>query len=189
MSNRNFDSRVIIQRLRDLNNAQNLYRYQTLGIQSIRNPQVSDSSSERILSYRSGQETTYYNTLSGGYISSIGGVANILAEMVPLINNFLPPSGSVPSAPVIISIEQIRTPPGIPKQIEIYFTQDSDGGSPITNYKYSFDNNEYISLSPEQTSNPLIIIGLSPGIYNVTIKAVNINGDSITSNQESITIV
>jgi hypothetical protein len=187
MSNRNFDSRVIIQRLRDQNNAQNLYRYQQSGIQSIRNPQVSDSSSERILSYRSGQETTYYNTLSGGYISSIGGVANILAETVPIINNFLPPSGSVPSAPVIISIEQIRNPGG--RQIDIYFTQDSDGGSPITNYKYSFDNNEYISLSPEQTSNPLIIIGLSPGIYNVTIKAVNINGDSITSNQESITIV
>lgn len=182
MSNRNFDSRVIIQRLRDQNNAQNLYRYQQSGIQSIRNPLNSDPSPERILSYRAGQETTYYkNLIGGGYISSIGGVANILAENVSVIQ-ISQPSSSVPDAPIITSVIKNRPPPGLPITISIYFTAGSDGGSTIINYKYSFDNVTYNSFSPEQVSSPLEITGLSQGEYNISIKAVNSNGDSIASN-------
>jgi hypothetical protein len=191
MSNRNFDSRVIIQRLTDLNNAQNLYHYQKQGIQSIRNPQTSDSSSSRINSYERGQETTYYkNLIGGGYTSSIGGVANILAENVPILIESSP-SLPVPIAPVITGIFTNRPPPGsgFPATTEIYFTQGSDGGSSITNYKYSFDNVNYISFSPEQISSPLIITGLSSGTYNVTIKAVNVNGDSEASNEVTEIIV
>jgi len=189
MSNRNFDSRTIIQRLTDLNNAQNLYRYQKQGIQSIRNPQTSESSSSRINSYERGQQTTYYkNLIGGGYTSSIGGVANILAENVPIIINLPDPIQPVPSAPVITFLSYPRIPGISPSSIQIYFTQDSDGGSPIINYKYSFDNTTYIAFSPSQTTNPLIINCLSSGTYNVTIKAVNINGDSIESNQMSITL-
>ncbi len=183
MSNRNFDSRVIIQRLTDLNNAQNLYRYQKQGIQSIRNPQTSDSSSSRINSYERGQETTYYkNLIGGGYTSSIGGVANILAENVPIIIELPVPSGSVPSAPVITSIVVARD--GI---VQIFFTKSSDGGSPITDYRYNLNGGSYISYYPPiDTTDPnvfaLIINSISSGTYNVTIIAVNINGQSLPSN-------
>jgi hypothetical protein len=186
MSNRNFDSRTIIQRLTDLNNAQNLYRYQKQGIQSIRNPQTSDSSSSRINSYERGQQTTYYkNLIGGGYTSSIGGVANILAENVPIINNSSSPSGSVPNPPVITSIVIARD-----GTLQIFFTKSSDGGFPITDYRYNFNGGSYTSYYPEEsTTDPNIFVllynnlsSLPSGTYNVTIIAVNINGVSLPSN-------
>ena len=185
MTNRNFDSRVIIQRLRDQNNAQNLYRYQQLGIQGIRNPQISDSSSERILSYRSGQETTYYkNLIGGGYISSIGGVANILAENIPIIT-----SNVVPSAPQIDHLQVARG--GI---LLIFFIKGSDGGSVITDYQYNLNGGSYISVYPDfPTIDPTIFVlsvdinSLPSNTYIVTIKAINSNGSSPASNSDSFT--
>ena len=78
MSNRNFDSRVIIQRLQDQTNAQNLYSMQKQGRALITNPQTTTTSPQRINSFLEGLQTTYYKNLGTGYVSSIGGVANIL---------------------------------------------------------------------------------------------------------------
>jgi hypothetical protein len=48
MSNRNFDNRVIIQRLQQQNYARNLYKNNTTGQAIINNPQNSDGTSSSV---------------------------------------------------------------------------------------------------------------------------------------------
>ena len=67
--------------------------------------------------------------------------------------------------------------------LTISFTAGADGGSPITNYKYSIDGTNYIALNPAAATSPFTISGLTNGTtYTVTIKAVNAVGDSVASN-------
>lgn len=82
MSNRNFDSRVIIMRLQQQNIAQSLYKTQKAGKQLINNPQTTDSSPQRIANYIAGTETTYTKNLGSGYTVSLGGVSNLIANGV-----------------------------------------------------------------------------------------------------------
>lgn len=78
MSNRNFDSRVIIQRLQNQNYARNLYLNATGGRSIINNPQNSDSNSSRYNSYTPGAQTEYFRgLLGGGETISVGGIVNI----------------------------------------------------------------------------------------------------------------
>jgi hypothetical protein len=89
---------------------------------------------------------------------------------------------SVPSAPVINSISELDS------SLQVLFTASSDGGSAITNYKYSIDGTSYVSFDPAQTTSPLNISGLTNGSsYPVTIKAVNAVGDSSSSNSVTAT--
>ncbi|NDE79667.1 MAG: LPXTG cell wall anchor domain-containing protein [Actinobacteria bacterium] len=67
--------------------------------------------------------------------------------------------------------------------LTVAFTAGTDGGSAITNYKYSTDGTTYTALSPASTSSPFTISGLNNGTtYSITIKAVNAVGDSTASN-------
>ena len=84
---------------------------------------------------------------------------------------------STPSAPTINSITSGDS------SLTVSFTAAADGGSPITNYKYSTDGVTYSALNPASTSSPFTISGLANGTtYSVTIKAVNAIGDSVASN-------
>ena len=84
---------------------------------------------------------------------------------------------TVPVAPTITSVV------GTNGSLSVTFASGADGGSPITNYKYSIDGTNYIALNPATTSSPFIISGLTNAtFYSVTIKAVNIVGDSLHSN-------
>ena len=84
---------------------------------------------------------------------------------------------TVPAAPTITSVV------GTNGSLSVTFASGADGGSPITNYKYSIDGTNYIALNPVTTSSPFIISGLiNATTYSVTIKAVNIIGDSLKSN-------
>ena len=58
------------------------------------------------------------------------------------------------------------------KQMSIFFTAGAEWGSPATNYDYSLDNGEnWVSMSPAQTTSPLIITGLTNGTaYTVIIR-------------------
>lgn len=68
----------------------------------------------------------------------------------------------------------------------ITFTHNLNNSSPITDYLYSIDGNTYISSA--STSSPIKITGLTNGTtYNITLKAVNVHGISITSNSVSVT--
>ena len=74
--------------------------------------------------------------------------------------------------------------------LTISFTAGADGGSPITNYKYSIDGTNYIALNPAAVTSPFTISGLTNGTtYTVTIKAVNAVGDSVASNAVTATPV
>jgi hypothetical protein len=70
----------------------------------------------------------------------------------------------------------------------ISFTPGSDGGSAITNYKYSINGSTYTALSPTVTTSPVTISGLTNGTtYSIYLKAVNTNGDSSASSAVSVT--
>lgn len=77
MTTRNFDNRVIIQRLQDQNRARNLYSNMYYGHRIINNPQTSDPSSARLNTYPNGSQTWYFRSVEGGVTSSIGGIINI----------------------------------------------------------------------------------------------------------------
>ena len=71
---------------------------------------------------------------------------------------------------------------------DISFTAGSDGGSAITNYKYSTDGTTYTALSPADTTSPVTISGLTNGTsYTIYLKAVNAIGDSVASSSVSVT--
>jgi predicted RNA-binding protein with TRAM domain len=94
-------------------------------------------------------------------------------------------STSVPLAPTITSIT-----PGN-QQLSVAFTAGGNGGSAITNYKYSTNGGaSFSACSPEQTSSPILITGLTNGTsYNVQIKAVNAIGDgTATSSTAAIPV-
>lgn len=93
-------------------------------------------------------------------------------------------SAVAPSAPVINSITAGDG------QLNVNFTAASNGGSAITNYKYSINGSTYLAFSPAVTTSPLVITGLTNSTsYPVTIKAVNAINDSSASNSISATPV
>ena len=78
MSNRNFDSRVIIQRLQNQNYARNLYQTNVNGQTLLTNPQNSDSTSSRLTTFVSGAQTEYFRGLVGaGETISVGGTLHV----------------------------------------------------------------------------------------------------------------
>ena len=76
MSNRNFDSSAIIQRLKDINTAQSIYNANKAGRPIISNPQTSNPSPQVIVDLKEGSATTYTNNLGGGYTVNQGGTCN-----------------------------------------------------------------------------------------------------------------
>jgi outer membrane protein OmpA-like peptidoglycan-associated protein len=72
----------------------------------------------------------------------------------------------------------------------VAFSPGSDGGSPITNYKYSIDGVTYIALSPASATSPITIPGLTNGVLTtIYLKAVNANGDSPSARAVQVTPV
>lgn len=69
MSNRNFDSRVIIQRLQDKNYARNTFQYNTLGQLVINNPQTTNGNASNAQQFAAGSQTTYMRGLVGGCVT------------------------------------------------------------------------------------------------------------------------
>jgi predicted RNA-binding protein with TRAM domain len=84
---------------------------------------------------------------------------------------------TVPSASTITSIT-----PGN-GNLSVAFTSGADGGSAVTNYKYSLNGgSSFTAFSPAQTTSPVSISGLTNGTtYNVQLVAVNAAGDGAAS--------
>ncbi|MCX6309347.1 MAG: fibronectin type III domain-containing protein [Bacteroidia bacterium] len=78
-------------------------------------------------------------------------------------------TATAPDAPTAVSIT-----PG-DGQLSVAFTAPaSDGGSPITNYRYSLDGGLTFPRAIAQTTSPLVITGLTNGTaYSVQLKAMN----------------
>lgn len=95
---------------------------------------------------------------------------------------FTSSEATAPSAPTSLSATSDDS------QVAITFTAGSDGGSSITNYKYSLDGVNYTPLSPPDSSSPITVGGLTNGTsYSLYIKAVNAFGDSSASVPVTIT--
>jgi hypothetical protein len=109
--------------------------------------------------------TTYYVFLKA--INSAGSSEASTSVMVT--------PATTPSAPTSLSC-------GSPCSSNISFTAGSNGGSTITNYKYSINGGEYVALSPSDATSPISIPGLIKGVsYTLNLKAVNSLGESGTS--------
>ena len=71
------------------------------------------------------------------------------------------------------------------KLVVSFTTPATDGGAPITNYGYSYflgDMGLQQPLDPSQTTSPITIPGLDNGrSYNISIYAINANGNGISS--------
>jgi hypothetical protein len=83
------------------------------------------------------------------------------------------PGVSVPqNAPTSLS--------AIPTNISVaisFTAPTNDGGSPITNYEYSFNNSSWTALSPADATSPVTVSGLTQNTtYTVYLRAVNIVG-------------
>lgn len=102
-------------------------------------------------------------------VNSVGsGTATASTAATPYTN---------PAAPTINSITAGNT------QLSVAFTAGNNGGSTITNYKYSTNGgSSFTACSPSQTTSPILITGLTNGTsYDVKILAVNIAGDGTAS--------
>jgi hypothetical protein len=91
---------------------------------------------------------------------------------------------TTPDAPTITGFSVTSS------SVTVNFTAPiSNGGSAITNYKYSIDNgSSWVTRSPTSTTSPLIISGLTTGTtYQILILAVNSIGDGLPSNMISAT--
>lgn len=79
-------------------------------------------------------------------------------------------AATVPAAPTITGITLGNG------QLSVEFTAGADGGSTITDYKWSIDGTNYTTRAG--TSSPIVITGLTNGTaYTVRIRAVNAAGD------------
>jgi titin len=132
-----------------------------------------------VITYSTPLTTTQRQQVEG-YLAWKWGTQDSLPIGHPYRN--APPSITVPSPPTGLSATAGNT------TATISFTPGSDGGSSITNYKYSTNGTTYTALSPADTSSPITITGLTNDVtYNITLKAVNAVGDSVASASVSVT--
>lgn len=82
---------------------------------------------------------------------------------------------TVPQAPTVTSLVPFD------ERAQLYYTDGSNNGTPITGYKYSFDGITYYTAL--QKTSPLTLFSLTNSTsYQVYLKATNIMGDSSNSN-------
>ena len=66
----------------------------------------------------------------------------------------------------------------------------NDGGSPITNYEYSFNGSSWTALSPADSTSPIVVSGLTSNTtYTIYLRAVNSVGSGPSSTGLSVTTV
>jgi hypothetical protein len=178
MSNRNFDASTIIKILKVQNAANNRNRYQSLENASVNqlqpNPQTEHYDAEVVNEYNAGSQAYY---LQG--VPTMTVVSPIIFPAIAPTSSGSVPTPILPGPPTITSIT-----PGNGTLV-VYYTAGTAGSNPITNYAYSLTGplNTFTALSPSQTSNPLIITGLTNNtLYNIAIQAITADGNSTSSN-------
>ena len=138
------------------------------------------SSPIRVSGLTQGTSYTFTVTSTNGYgnalpSSSSSSLTPTSLPQAPTIGTASNPSGSAFNSTAPASVT---------------FTAGATGGKSITNYKYSTDGSTYTALSPEDTSSPVTIPGLTSGqSYTIRLRAVNANGDSVASSaSNSVTV-
>jgi hypothetical protein len=126
-----------------------------------------------------GQNSTIFS-ISGGtnwQNSANYGSAVYSGPTTTLAYDPMSPQAGPPDAPTSLSASAGD------QSVSVSFIAGSDGGSSITNYKYSIDNGStYTAFSPAVTSSPVVITGLTNGqSYSIKLLAVNSLGDGTPS--------
>ena len=111
MSNRNFDNRVIIQRLQNQNYARNLFTNNVNGKHLINNPQNTDGTASNQNTFTSGGQTMYFRgLLGGGETISVGGTFGL--PIKESVTTPIPPIPPIPPTPSEFMVINISTTPG-----------------------------------------------------------------------------
>jgi hypothetical protein len=80
---------------------------------------------------------------------------------------------TVPDGPTINSVSS----PSAGRLLVTFAPPSNDGGSPILNYEYSFDNGvSWLQRDPASSSTPLVISGLEGDIAQLSLRAINAVG-------------
>jgi len=105
-------------------------------------------------------------------VKAVNARGNSLASLPAIVKTSL-----VPYQPVIQElIPQIGA-------IDIVYSAPNDGGNPIIDYTYSVNGSEFVSMNRTATDDIFRISDLSNGNpYDISIQAMNIAGNSVTSN-------
>lgn len=112
------------------------------------------------------------------------GVGRQHNELVMQILSVVDPGPSAPlNAPTSLSAIPTNT------NVAISFTAPTNnGGSPITNYEYSFNNSTWTALSPADATSPITVSGLTQNTaYTIYLRAVNVVGSGPGSTGVSFT--
>ena len=173
MSTRNFDSRVIVERLQNRNHARYTYEARARGQHILPNPQTSNGNASMATLYQEGTQTVYDKGLVGGiYTIQQGGVYGIplYIEPTPI---------TVPGKPTILTIS------GGNQTLTVFFIGPvNTGGAPLLQYEYSLDGG-ITYVDSQSLSSPFVIGGVTNGItYTVTLRARNTAGPGATSDSE-----
>jgi titin len=108
---------------------------------------------------------------------------NLAGNILPSINLSVTP-GTPCSFPGNLSIQSTTG-----TTATIAFVAPNNGGSAITNYKYSLNGGatSFTAFSPVQTATPVIVSGLTSGTtYQIQLQAINANGTGLTSSTLSV---
>lgn len=170
MSTRNFDSRVIVERLQNRNHARYTYEARARGQNMLPNPQTSNGNASMATLYQDGIQTVYDKGLLGGaYTIQQGGNYGIPLYIEP--QQIIPPG-----KPSLLTIS------GGDQTLTVFFIEPvNTGGAPILHYEYSLDNG-ITYADTMKLSSPFVITGLSNGInYTVTLRARNTAGPGALS--------
>ncbi len=170
MSTRNFDSRVIVERLQNRNHSKHVYEQRARGQSLLQNPQTANGNASMATWYQDGTQTVYNKGLLGGnYTIEEGGPFG-----VPLY--ILPPAGTIPGRPSILTVASGD------QSLTVFFIPNvNDGGLPLTQYDYSIDHGMTYTVV-QTTSSPITITGLTNSTtYTVLLRAWNEMGPSYPS--------
>jgi hypothetical protein len=130
----------------------------------------TDPTSGTLTSQGTAVNSTYTSATGMRYVGGYWQGSTGSTQTAFFDNVYLKKTVTVPAAPTIGTIT-----PG-DGQLGVAFTAGSDGGSAITDYKWSVDGTNYTTRSG--TSSPIVITGLTNGTaYTVRIRAVNAIGD------------
>ena len=107
-----------------------------------------------------------------------GGTFNSANYIITYVNGTLTVNAVVAGSPTITAVTAGDT------TLSIAFTNPTfTGGAAISNYQYSLNGTNYTTLSPAQTTSPIVVTGLTNNTtYSVTVAAINSAGIGTISN-------
>ena len=144
------------------------------------------------ISYSRGTSTACTVNVNTGLVTIVNGVGSCeisasvsedstYQAVVTTTSVVVTVSKSLPATPTLGSVTSVDG------ALKVAFTQPDFVGNGITDYKYSIDGINFISVG--NTTSPLSIPGLTPGTYTLQILAVNSIGDGAPTAAVTVIVI